>query len=286
MAPAAAVGAILLAVILVAVQRAPTASGFVTVARAPAVPGGRVRMMAGSQGFGEKPAPERPPKKGRGGAAPQKLSGKEAMIAAQITGKKVEGVDPTEEEPVPKVQVESASEQVARLEAERALRKEREEQRIRDILEAERVTAEDPNAGVIPEVVANRMLMRVVPFFSLPVLAGLGVFGYFFVAAKKYEISYNPALVAFSTQAPFILALVGISYGILSASWDPETEGSALGFDEFKTNLGNILEGLRRSSDAADIKDAVRAREKQERAQQGMNRAQRRQQGSSDDGDV
>ena len=37
----------------------------------------------------------------------------------------------------------------------------------------------------------------------------------------------------------------GISYGILSASWDPMREGSKLGFTEFKANLPLIIDRVR-----------------------------------------
>lgn len=37
----------------------------------------------------------------------------------------------------------------------------------------------------------------------------------------------------------------GITYGILSASWDPMREGSVLGFTEFKANLPLILDRVK-----------------------------------------
>lgn len=37
----------------------------------------------------------------------------------------------------------------------------------------------------------------------------------------------------------------------------PQREGSALGFDEVKRNFGNIMEGLRRSSDRMDVEDML-----------------------------
>ncbi|CAM9840050.1 unnamed protein product, partial [Choristocarpus tenellus] len=58
----------------------------------------------------------------------------------------------------------------------------------------------------------------------------------------------QPSTVALTTQLPFLIALLGITYAIVSASWDEEREGSFLGFEEAKVNLGNILAGLRRSS--------------------------------------
>ena len=36
--------------------------------------------------------------------------------------------------------------------------------------------------------------------------------------------------------------LLGISYGLLSASWDPNREGSFWGWTEFRANLGMILD--------------------------------------------
>lgn len=40
----------------------------------------------------------------------------------------------------------------------------------------------DPTAGVMPEVVSNRMLGRVIPFAALPVLGAVAVFGGFYYA--------------------------------------------------------------------------------------------------------
>lgn len=39
--------------------------------------------------------------------------------------------------------------------------------------------------------------------------------------------------------------LLGISYGILSTSWDPRREGSASGVTEFKANLPIVLDRFR-----------------------------------------
>lgn len=41
----------------------------------------------------------------------------------------------------------------------------------------------------------------------------------------------------------------GITYSIISASWDEDREGSLLGVDEFQKNLGSIQDGLSRSKD-------------------------------------
>ena len=43
----------------------------------------------------------------------------------------------------------------------------------------------------------------------------------------------------------------------MSASWDPEKEGSLVGFDEFKTNLGNIQDGLKRTRENAILREKM-----------------------------
>ena len=42
----------------------------------------------------------------------------------------------------------------------------------------------------------------------------------------------------------FGAAFVGISYGVLSASWDPTREGSELGIEEFKQNIPILWEKI------------------------------------------
>ncbi len=49
----------------------------------------------------------------------------------------------------------------------------------------------------------------------------------------------------------------GITYSVMSASWDPEVEGSLLGVDEFKTNLGNIQDGLKRTRENAILREKM-----------------------------
>jgi Photosynthesis affected mutant 68 len=39
----------------------------------------------------------------------------------------------------------------------------------------------------------------------------------------------------------FGLGVLGITYGVLSASWDEERSGSLLGVGEFRTNWGRMV---------------------------------------------
>jgi DNA topoisomerase IA len=49
----------------------------------------------------------------------------------------------------------------------------------------------------------------------------------------------------------------GITYSVMSASWDPDREGSFLGWDEFQLNLQNVQDGLRRSRSNAILREKM-----------------------------
>lgn len=44
-----------------------------------------------------------------------------------------------------------------------------------------------------------------------------------------------------------IVTLQGITYSVMSASWDEDIEGSALGWEEFTSNVDSLKSGLSRS---------------------------------------
>ena len=125
-----------------------------------------------------------------------------------------------------------------------------------------------PEAGVMPEVVSERMLRRVVPFAGLPVFGSLLLFVGFYIANTQLDLDLPPQvrvrvrvrgrvrltrppnpnpgpsphpdpnqIVATATQALLLLSFAGITYGVMSTSWDEEEEGSALGFTEFVRNV-------------------------------------------------
>ena len=51
-------------------------------------------------------------------------------------------------------------------------------------------------------------------------MSGLAIFVGAFFYSKKYDVVVPPSIIAYATQVPFVLGLVGISYAILSSSWD------------------------------------------------------------------
>lgn len=86
--------------------------------------------------------------------------------------------------------------------------------------EEEALIASDPSVGAVPELVADRMIRRIAFFFGIPVFGGLAIFVAAFFISKKYDIVVPPPMVAYATQVPFVAGLLGITYGILSSSWD------------------------------------------------------------------
>lgn len=101
-----------------------------------------------------------------------------------------------------------------------------------------------PNSGVLPEVVADRMLRRILTFAGIPFTLLFSFFAAYFVLKYKYDITVIPVVVAYSTLGTIFLATLGISYGIFSSSWDEADEGSTLGWTEATTNLVRAKDGL------------------------------------------
>lgn len=70
----------------------------------------------------------------------------------------------------------------------------------------------------------------------------------------------------------------------MSASWDEDREGSALGIEEFQRNVGNIQEGLARSKENLILREKMAGmpEEKIEAAIADLERREKRQQSFQD----
>jgi hypothetical protein len=55
--------------------------------------------------------------------------------------------------------------------------------------------------------------------------------------------------VLLATLGCFGLGVVGLTYGVLSASWDEGRPGNLLGLDEFKVNFGRMTSAWGAKSD-------------------------------------
>lgn len=115
----------------------------------------------------------------------------------------------------------------------------------------------------IPDVVSQRMVRRMAIFSGLPSFMGMFTFiaAYFLISQNIYPDLPNYAVVA--TSLLFLgLGVVGLSYGLLSASWDERSEGSLLGFEQFPDNFGRMKEAWKGARKASLAKRRAEAEEK------------------------
>lgn len=104
---------------------------------------------------------------------------------------------------------------------------------------------EEADEGVIPEVVTNRMISRMGFSVGIPLFTGVLFFPFFYYLKVGLKIdvpTWVPFIVSFFF---FGSALLGVSYGIVSASWDPLREGSLLGWNEARKNWPVFWQSLR-----------------------------------------
>jgi hypothetical protein len=100
----------------------------------------------------------------------------------------------------------------------------------------------------IPESVSKRMVRRMALFCGIPTFLGLASFPTsYFILQQGIELP-NVAVLLVSLGC-LGLGVLGLSYGVLSASWDEESSGTALGWPEFQLNLGRMIEGWKEARD-------------------------------------
>ncbi|ERN41227.1 protein of unknown function (DUF3464) [Rubidibacter lacunae KORDI 51-2] len=102
----------------------------------------------------------------------------------------------------------------------------------------------EASLSAIPEAVSQRMLRRMGLLSGLPTGLGIASFlvSYLIVSNHWFELpSYAVLLVSMGL---FGIGVLGLSYGILSASWE-EQPGSLVGWNEFKTNVERLFSSWR-----------------------------------------
>ncbi len=99
--------------------------------------------------------------------------------------------------------------------------------------------------GTIPKAVSDRMVRRVIWLAGVPSALGISAFiaNYYLLVNKILILPTWVTLV--ETLALFGFGFVGISYGVLSASWEPEQVGSWFGWQEFWVNWGILTQQWR-----------------------------------------
>jgi hypothetical protein len=95
---------------------------------------------------------------------------------------------------------------------------------------------QEVNEAGIPQAVSQRMMRRMAFFCGVPTTLGMLTFVVSYIIVSHEWLKLPNYAVLIISLSCFGLGFLGLSYGVLSASWEEETPGSILGFQEFGTN--------------------------------------------------
>ena len=101
-----------------------------------------------------------------------------------------------------------------------------------------------PRQQVIPYAVANRMVRRIAIATGTPTVLGMGVFVASYLLVSRVVLDIPPGLTLVGSGAFFLLGLLGLSYGVLSASWE-DGPGSLLGLEQIGVNIARVRASVR-----------------------------------------
>lgn len=93
----------------------------------------------------------------------------------------------------------------------------------------------------IPEVISQRMIKRVAFFSGTPTILGIGTLIISYLLITYGHLTLPPIAVLLVNMGLFGLGVLGITYGVLSASWDENRTGTLIGWNEFTTNFGRMV---------------------------------------------
>ena len=92
----------------------------------------------------------------------------------------------------------------------------------------------------IPKYVADRMARRIFFTAGIPTLLGMSVFIVSYIIVTRNIAEIPPSSTIAISALFFLLGLAGLSFGILSASWDKEP-GSFFGIENIPMNIDCLL---------------------------------------------
>lgn len=97
--------------------------------------------------------------------------------------------------PISSRDVDSIIQETEMFKSKRQLREAILDEKIQKIRDEDELMASDPSVGAVPELVANRMLGRIITFFGIPVFGGLSIFVAAYFVSKKYDITVPPMVI-------------------------------------------------------------------------------------------
>lgn len=88
------------------------------------------------------------------------------------------------------------------------------------------------------------MARRIAIATGIPTLMGMGVFVGSYLLVSRGILDIAPAATLTASGGCFLLGLVGLSYGVLSSSWE-DAPGSLLGAEQIGLNITRLRESIR-----------------------------------------
>ncbi len=115
------------------------------------------------------------------------------------------------------------------------------------------ITPKTKQSSGIPKYVADRMAKRIFFTAGIPTIMGMSVFIVSYVIVTRNIAEIPPSSTIAISALFFLLGLGGLSFGILSASWDKEP-GSFFGIENIPLNIERAKSAFRPASQNFDQK--------------------------------
>tara|TARA_B100000282_G_scaffold55189_1_gene35975 strand:- start:76 stop:540 length:465 start_codon:yes stop_codon:yes gene_type:complete len=97
-------------------------------------------------------------------------------------------------------------------------------------------TTKKRSSSGIPKYVADRMARRIFFTAGIPTILGMSVFVVSYIIVTRNIAEIPPSSTIAISALFFLLGLAGLSFGILSASWDKDP-GSFFGIENIPMNI-------------------------------------------------
>ena len=102
--------------------------------------------------------------------------------------------------------------------------------------EATPIIQKKTSSNGIPKYVADRMARRIFFTAGIPTIMGMSVFVISYIIVTRNIAEIPPSSTIAVSALFFLLGLAGLSFGILSASWDKDP-GSFFGIENIPLNI-------------------------------------------------
>ncbi|XP_040384023.1 protein PAM68, chloroplastic [Oryza brachyantha] len=132
------------------------------------------------------------------------------------------------------------SKKTSRKEKQRMRRQEKEQEQKQMLLESLAVKnggeGGEEDDDELPQPVFDRILRRIMFMVGVPMASGVGLLNLYGALERDQGVAVPFWLPLLTILFAFGTSALGIAFGTLSASWDPEKEGSLLGLEEARAN--------------------------------------------------